>query len=77
MHNRGVCHPRRAEVGSVYTMKMNKQPSRNLDGLDLDLNRKIDAIYRLFESDRRDGRQAPVDVYLADILDEGRGSAAG
>ncbi len=30
---------------------MNEQPSHNLDGLDLDLARRIDAVCRRFEAD--------------------------
>jgi hypothetical protein len=46
-------------------MKMGDRPSHNLDGLDIDLARRIDAICRRFEADRRGRRQPWVKESLA------------
>ncbi|MFI5457823.1 MAG: hypothetical protein ACHRXM_20475, partial [Isosphaerales bacterium] len=51
---------------------MNQQPSHNLDGLDIDLARRIDAICRRFEADWRGGGRPHIDGYLAEVPDEGR-----
>ena len=37
-------------------IKMNIRPSHNLDGLDIDMARHIDEVYRRFETDWREGR---------------------
>jgi len=51
---------------------MNEQPSHKLDGLDIDLARRIDAICRRYEADWRGGGRPPIDDYLAEVPDEGR-----
>ena len=51
---------------------MSERPSDNLGGLDIDLARRIDAVCRRFEDDRRGGRQRRLEDYLDDFLDEGR-----
>ena len=53
-------------------IKMNIRPSHNLDGLDIDMARHIDEVYRRFETDWREGRQPRVPGYLAEIPEEGR-----
>jgi hypothetical protein len=40
---------------------MNELPSHNLDGLDIDLARRIDEICRRFEADRRAGRRPRIE----------------
>jgi hypothetical protein len=44
----------------------------DLDGLALDLARRIDAVCRRFEADWRGGRSPHVDDYLADVPEQGR-----
>ena len=51
---------------------MSDRPSHNLDGLDVDLTRRIDEICLRFEADWRDGRQPRIDDYLVDVSHEGR-----
>src|ERR1017187_3471188 len=51
---------------------MSDRPSDNLDGLDIDLARRIDAACRRFEADVREGRQPCIDDYLVDVPDDGR-----
>jgi WD40 repeat protein len=51
---------------------MNDQPSDNLDGLDIDLARRINKVCRRFEADWRKGRQPRIEDYLVDVSDEGR-----
>jgi predicted Ser/Thr protein kinase len=53
------------------------EPSRggrspDLDGLDLDLARSIDAVCRRFEADWRGGQRPSIDAYLAAVPVEGR-----
>ena len=51
---------------------MSDRPSHNLDGLDIDLARRIDEVCRRFEADWREGRQPRIEDYLGDVPDEGR-----
>jgi eukaryotic-like serine/threonine-protein kinase len=51
---------------------MSDRPSLNLDGLDIDLVRRIDDVCRQLEADVREGRQRRIDDYLADVPDERR-----
>jgi hypothetical protein len=51
---------------------MSDRLSHNLDGLDMDLARRIDEVCRRFEAAWREGRQPRIDDYLVDVLDEGR-----
>ena len=51
---------------------MSDKPSHNLDGLDIDMARQIDAVCRRFEADRREGRQPRVEDYLDDVPGEVR-----
>jgi len=51
---------------------MSDRPSHNLDGLDIDLARRIDEVCRRFEADWRKGRQPVVEDYLVDVPHEGR-----
>jgi hypothetical protein len=51
---------------------MTDPPSQLLEGLDLDLARRIDALCRRFEAERRDGRAPSIGDYLDEIPREGR-----
>jgi eukaryotic-like serine/threonine-protein kinase len=51
---------------------MSDQPSHNLDGLGIDVARRIDEACRRFESDWRRGSQPRIADYLIDVSDEGR-----
>ena len=53
---------------------MSEHPDPNLDDFDLVLARRIDAVCRRFETDRREGRRATIDSYLDQVPEEGRGS---
>jgi len=46
---------------------MSERPSHNLEGLDLDLARRVDVICRRFEADWREGRPELVDDYLGEV----------
>jgi hypothetical protein len=50
---------------------MSDRPSQNLDGLKVDLARRIDEVCRRFEADWRQGRQLRIEDYLGDVPDEG------
>jgi Protein kinase domain len=41
--------------------------------IDVELARRVDAVCRRFEAEWRSGTRRPIDAYLADIPDEGRG----
>ena len=51
---------------------MSDRPSHNLDDLDIDLARRIDAVCRRFEADWRAGSQPRIEDYLSEAPDEGR-----
>jgi hypothetical protein len=51
---------------------MSYRPSHNLDGLDVELTRRIDAVCRRFEADWRAGRRPRIENYLGEVLEEGR-----
>jgi hypothetical protein len=51
--------------------------SPDLDGVDLDLARRIDAVCRRFEADWRGGRRPRIDDYLAEIPAEGQPALRG
>src|SRR5579883_2072139 len=51
---------------------MGDRPSHNLDGLDLDLARRIDAVCRQFEADWRAGQRPRVADYLVDVPEPGQ-----
>ena len=51
---------------------MSDRSSHNLEGLKVDLARRIDEVCRRFEADWREGRQPRIDDYLVDVIDEGR-----
>jgi eukaryotic-like serine/threonine-protein kinase len=51
---------------------MSDRPSHNLDGLDIDLIRRIDDVCRRFEADLREGRQPRIDDHLVDVPDDVR-----
>ncbi len=51
---------------------MTDRPSHNLDGMEIDLARRIDEVCRRFEVEWREGRQPRIDDYLVDVPDEGR-----
>jgi hypothetical protein len=51
---------------------MSEQTDFNLDGLDLDVARQIDAVCRRFEADWRAGARPPFDGYLAEVPDHAR-----
>jgi len=46
---------------------MSEQTDFNLDGLDLDVARQIDAFGHRFEADWRDGRQPRIEDYLGEV----------
>ena len=52
-------------------IKMSDRPSHNLDGLDIDLARRIDEVCRRFEADWREGRQPRIEDYLVDVSRRG------
>ena len=49
---------------------MTDRPSHNLDGLDIDLARRIDEVCRRFEADWRAGARHPLEDYLAEVPGE-------
>ena len=51
---------------------MSDRPSHNLEGLDIGLARRIDAVCRRFEADWRPGRHPRIEDYLVEVPDEGR-----
>jgi len=51
---------------------MTDRPSHNLDGLDINLARRIDEVCRQFEADWRKGRQPRIEDYLGDVPDKGQ-----
>jgi|SRR5208337_1242410 len=51
---------------------MSERPSQNLDGLDPELARQIDAVCRRFEAGWREGRQPLIKDFLGDVPDEGQ-----
>ena len=51
---------------------MSDRPSHNLDGLGIDLARRIDEVCRRFEADWRQGRQPHFEEYLGEVPDGGR-----
>src|SRR5271165_6939540 len=50
---------------------MSDRPSHNLEGLDVELARRIDEVCRRFEADWREGRQPRIEDYLGDVSQEG------
>jgi len=56
---------------------MSDRPSHNLNGLDIDLVRRVDAVCRRFEADWRAGARHPLDDYLADVPDKARAALRG
>jgi eukaryotic-like serine/threonine-protein kinase len=50
---------------------MTDRPSHNLDGLDINLARRIDEVCRRFEADWRARRQPRIEDYLGEVPDEG------
>src|SRR5271170_3676630 len=51
---------------------MNQPTDKRFDDVDLEIERRIDAICRRFEADLRAGKRTAIDDYLADIADEAR-----
>src|SRR5208283_5068130 len=51
---------------------MTDRPSDNLDGLDIDMARRIDEVCRRFEADCRKGRRPRIEDYLVYVSLEGR-----
>ncbi len=51
---------------------MSDQPSRNRDGLDIEMARRIDEVCRRFEADWRQGHQPHTEGYLLDVSHEGQ-----
>ena len=51
---------------------MSDQPGSGMDGLSIELARRIDAICRRFEADWRAGRKPAIADYLGEVPDEGR-----
>ena len=56
---------------------MSDRPSHNLDGLDIDLARRIDEVCRRFEADWREGRRPRIEDYLVDVSRRGPTRTAG
>jgi hypothetical protein len=50
---------------------MSDRSSHNLEGLKVDLARRIDEVCRRFEADWRQGRQLRIEDYPSDVPDEG------
>ncbi len=50
---------------------MSERARHDFSNLDIDLARRLDAVCRRFEADRREGRHAPFDDYLRDVPEEG------
>ena len=50
---------------------MNDRPSHNLDGLDVNLARRIDEVCRRFETEWRQGRQPRIEDFLVDVPHQG------
>ncbi len=53
-------------------MNMSERPGQDLDGLDIDLARRIDEACRRFEADRRAGKSGAIGDYLAEVAEEGQ-----
>jgi WD40 repeat protein len=51
---------------------MSDRPSHNLDGMDIEMARRIDEVCRRFEADWREARQPSIEDYLVDVSPEGR-----
>jgi hypothetical protein len=51
---------------------MNDPTRPGLDGLDIELARRIDATCRRFEGDRRAGRARAIGGYLGDVPEQGQ-----
>ncbi len=51
---------------------MSDRPSHNLEGLDVELARRIDEVCRRFEADWRQGQQPRIEDYLIEVSDDGR-----
>jgi eukaryotic-like serine/threonine-protein kinase len=51
---------------------MSEPTDFNIDGLDIDLARRIDEVCRRFAADWREGRQPRIEDYLDDVPDDGR-----
>ncbi len=51
---------------------MSDRPSHNLDGLDVEMARRIDEVCRRFEAETRGGRQPHIDDLLLNVSEEGR-----
>jgi hypothetical protein len=51
---------------------MNEAPDFDLDDLDVNLGRRLDAVCRRFEAVWREGRRPNIDDYLADVPEAGR-----
>jgi len=51
---------------------MTDRPSHNLDGLEIDLARRIDGVCRRFEADWRAGRQPRIEDYVGEVPDQGQ-----
>ncbi len=46
---------------------MSEQSGRNIDGMEIELARRIDSICRRLETDWREGQRRPIDDYLAEM----------
>ncbi len=51
---------------------MSERSSNNLDGLDIEMARRIDEVCRRFEANWREGFQPRIEDFLADVHDGGR-----
>ena len=51
---------------------MSDRPSHNLEGLGVELARRMDEDCRRFEADWRQGRHPRIEDYLVEVPDEGR-----
>jgi WD40 repeat protein len=55
---------------------MSDRPSHNLDGLDIEMARRIDEVCRRFEADWRAGHQPCVEAYFGEFVGDARASLA-
>ena len=65
---------RRAAVGlrCKDQIKMSDRPSQNLNGLDIEIVRRIEEVCRRFETDWRQGRRPRIEDYLSGVSELGR-----
>ncbi len=55
---------------------MSDRPSHNLEGLDIGLARRIDAVCWRFEADWRQGRHPRIEDFVVDVSEESVGGSS-